>query len=232
MKFSKFLFIGLFVVFLNIFNACLKNNKTKSTYTSDILGVDISHHNGNVNFGLLKQEGVQFVYIKATEGVSLDDDMYKHNVKEARLKNLKVGAYHFFIFSEAGDKQASHFLNNAEIISGDLIPVLDVEYSRNNPISNDSTYFNKIRTEVNSFAEVLQQSIGVKPIIYCNFELYNKINITDKKQKYWIVDLNKQPKDSINWVIWQFEHNKKTRDNLYLNWSKIKENINNILLPY
>ena len=232
---NKFLSAGIFILAICFLNACSKDHKTKATYNSDILGVDISHHNGDIDFNLLKTEGAQFVYIKSTEGVSLVDKRYKQNVKEARSQNLKVGAYHFFIFTESGAKQASHFLNNTEIISGDLIPVVDIEYSKNNPQSNDSSYFNKIKQEVNIFSDLVEQNTGKRAIIYCNSELYNKLNIPDSKQKYWIVDLKKEPTDSVNWVLWQFEHNKKVKNNLYLNWSKIKENsmgMRNILLPY
>jgi GH25 family lysozyme M1 (1,4-beta-N-acetylmuramidase) len=38
-----------------------------------IKGIDVSHHNGPVDFTKVKSTGIQFVYIKATEGKTYRD---------------------------------------------------------------------------------------------------------------------------------------------------------------
>lgn len=220
---------------LVLLGSCKKKDDNASIFSNSITGIDISHHNGSIDYKLLKDKNINFVYIKSTEGTSVIDKKYKQNNIGTRAENIKTGAYHFFIFSEEGTKQANHFLNNSDIRSKDLIPVLDIEYSKNNPISNDTTYLNKIRSEILNYCNLIEEKTGEYPIIYCNNEMYKKLNLHKKKIKYWIVDLNKQPVDSINWVLWQFEHEKKLNQNISVNYSRTRENsnvLNNILLKY
>lgn len=230
--------VAYFLLSLSIvllLSSCKKKDNNASISSNSIMGIDISHHNGEINYKLLKDKNINFVYIKSTEGISVIDKKYKQNNKGTRAENIKTGAYHFFIFSEEGAKQANHFLNNSDIRSKDLIPVLDIEYSKNNPISNDSSYLNKTRNEIINFCELIEEKTGEYPIIYCNNEMYNKLNLSNKKMKFWIVDLNKEPTNSINWVLWQFEHAHKLDKNTSVNYSKTQKNansLNNILLKY
>jgi lysozyme len=89
-------------------------------------GVDISHHNGHVDFGTLKANGVQFVIMKATEGLGVDP-MFHDNYARAHAAGMLTGVYHFFRTNVDAVAQAKHFLATAPPKAGDLIASLDVE---------------------------------------------------------------------------------------------------------
>lgn len=64
---------------------------------NSVLGVDISHYQGNVDFEKMKQHDIKFVFIKATEGTNYKDEMFDTNMYNADKSKLIVGAYHFFL---------------------------------------------------------------------------------------------------------------------------------------
>ena len=100
---------------------------------SKILGVDISHWQGKVDFAKLKKQGIDFVILKAggSDFGFYEDKTFKRNYQEAKAAKVNVGAYYFvgknFYGSEAGVADAKRFLK----IIGDCqleYPVfLDVE---------------------------------------------------------------------------------------------------------
>lgn len=100
-------------------------------------GVDVSHHQGRIRWNRVAQAGVDFAYIKATEGTDIRDPRFRENRERAATANLKVGAYHFARPSGAvknrigkdARKEAKFFLKVAEPRKSELVPVLDLETS-------------------------------------------------------------------------------------------------------
>jgi GH25 family lysozyme M1 (1,4-beta-N-acetylmuramidase) len=58
-------------------------------------GIDVSHHQGALNFPALRREGVQFAFIKATEGDSFRDPNFTTNLNGASASGMLVAAYHY-----------------------------------------------------------------------------------------------------------------------------------------
>jgi GH25 family lysozyme M1 (1,4-beta-N-acetylmuramidase) len=95
-------------------------------------GIDVSAHQGVVDFAKVKAAGYRFVYVKATEGQDFSDPLFVTNVKAAKAAGLKVGAYHYLHPrpTRSGDVEAAWFvraLKAAGLGKGDLLPVVDVE---------------------------------------------------------------------------------------------------------
>ena len=61
-----------------------------------VAGIDVSKHNGNIDFEQVRDDDYQFVFIKASEGKTYRDEAFERNYQGAREAGLKVGAYHFF----------------------------------------------------------------------------------------------------------------------------------------
>ena len=64
-----------------------------------IRGIDVSHHQGEIDWAKVSKaemgkEPVSFVFMKATEGVSMVDRRYKENYKGAAENGVLRGAYH------------------------------------------------------------------------------------------------------------------------------------------
>lgn len=79
--------------------------------------LDISHHQGTIDFGRVKRSGVEAVILKATQGTSFVDSKFKENLAMARAAGLEVGAYHFLDDSDP-ILQADHFLDTLRGASG------------------------------------------------------------------------------------------------------------------
>jgi lysozyme len=93
--------------------------------------VDLSHHNGTVDLGAAKVDGIVGVIHKSTQGLDYADPLYAANRTQAGAQVLRWGAYHF----GTGDDpiaQAEHFLAVAEPGPRDLL-VLDLESNLDGP---------------------------------------------------------------------------------------------------
>jgi GH25 family lysozyme M1 (1,4-beta-N-acetylmuramidase) len=70
--------------------------------------VDLSHWNGDVDFVALKASGIEFVILKATEGVDWVDDKFDEYWRAAHEAGLLIMTYHFFRSNYGGAPQATH----------------------------------------------------------------------------------------------------------------------------
>ena len=93
------------------------------------IGVDVSSYQADIDMNQLKEQDIQFIYIKATEGSGSQDKRFAENWKNAQDAGLMSGAYHFFSYDSEGRTQAENFINTVgPDLNGRLIPVVDVEY--------------------------------------------------------------------------------------------------------
>ena len=60
-----------------------------------ILGIDVSHYQNHIDFGLLKSKGVEFAIIKSTSGDYRVDRKLKQHVQGAFDAGMVVGVYHW-----------------------------------------------------------------------------------------------------------------------------------------
>ncbi|AOH54590.1 hypothetical protein ABE28_009535 [Peribacillus muralis] len=98
-----------------------------------IKGIDVSHWQGSINWGRVAKDGVQFVFIKATEGTKYSKLSYfKENAPEALAAGLKVGAYHYAKFSTAAEAraEAAYFLIAVSSFALNYPLVLDLEENK------------------------------------------------------------------------------------------------------
>jgi lysozyme len=92
------------------------------------LGIDISHYAGKFDWHRLVGTGVEFVFIKATEGGTFADPLFEWHWRSMHDVGLPCGAYHFARPGTDAATQAAHFCSVlGELAPGDLQPVLDLE---------------------------------------------------------------------------------------------------------
>jgi lysozyme len=87
--------------------------------------VDLSHHNGKVNFAKAAADGVIGVIQKATQGEAYVDPTFEKNRKGALDNGILFGAYHFGTGAN-GVSQAAHFLETVGDVKNTVL-VLDFE---------------------------------------------------------------------------------------------------------
>jgi lysozyme len=165
-----------------------------------VWGIDLSHHQRNVDFDkLITENKPAFVFLKATEGKSHIDVAYADRLNKFRELGIPVGGYHFFNYNVSGKEQADHYIRTADLQKGDLFPVLDVEMKHSS--SQNKQWIVK---EIKSFCEVVKDKYGVEPIIYCEYDYYRKYLKDDfSDHQYWISDFFRAPR--CKYVMWQYD---------------------------
>lgn len=166
-----------------------------------VRGLDISSHNGDIDFGALRQQGFEFVLIKASEGSGFKDPRFYANISRARKAGLKVTAYHFFRFDATGYMQALNFLHSIRGQRLDLPAVIDVEKWTN---PTNRTQADVTRT----LGELIRrlEKDGVKVMLYTNKDGYEEY-IRGRFDNYpvWICSFTRID-PSVKWVLWQYTH--------------------------
>ena len=128
-----------------------------------IQGIDVSHHNGAVDWRTIAgKDGMEFAFIKATEGTTVVDGMFAKNRSAAQAAGLMVGAYHFLTTSTDAESQFQNFQNTVKKEDIDLIPVLDAErMTKGHPMSA-SDYVRHVR----KWVELCKDYYGKSHILY------------------------------------------------------------------
>lgn len=170
----------------------------------DIHGIDVSHYQENIDWEKLRNANldtapVTFVFIKATEGVSLMDDNFNLNFYEAKQNDFVRGAYHFFIPDMDARKQAEFFLKQVHLEPGDLPPVLDVEKA-------GSLTEVQLKKAVKTWLDIVEAKYNVKPIIYTGykFKLHYLNDDMFNDYPYWIAHYYvEQLEYKGKWDFWQ-----------------------------
>lgn len=169
-----------------------------------IHGIDVSKFQKNINWKAVKQMKVDkirmsFAFIKATEGITRQDEAFQRNWDNAGKAGLIRGAYHFFYSTRDPIKQAINFQNVVDLQSGDLPPVLDIETSNNQPAA-------VIRSTAKIWLEEMEKAYKVKPIIYTNIHFYETY-LGDEFDDYplWIAHYyqKERPASKRSWIFWQ-----------------------------
>lgn len=177
-----------------------------------IHGIDVSKYQHTIAWDEVKTMRVKniqhgFAFIKATEGSGYTDPQFKRNWRKAKEAGLIRGAYHFFISSRDGKTQANNFINKAELESGDLPPVLDIEQ-----LNGAGTA--QLQKEAKEWLNIVESHYRVRPIIYTNVDFYNR-HLGDEFNKYplWVAHYYQpeQPRIDRGWIFWQ--HSDKGRVN-------------------
>lgn len=194
---------GGFLLYRGIINREIHlNNLFVGNY---VKGVDVSSYQENVDFAKLKSQGIEFAFIKATEGSSHRDQSFAEKWQAATEAGLLTGAYHYFSYASSGKTQAENFINTVGDLSGHLPPVVDMELTPTevlNPPEKDA-----VVRGLKAFLAVVEETYGVKPIIYSREDYFKKY-LADDFADYprWITNVFYPVylESGDNWTFWQY----------------------------
>ncbi len=168
-------------------------------------GVDVSSYQENVDMAKLKEQGIEFVYIKATEGSSHVDTSFEEKWAAAREAELVAGAYHYFSYGSSGVTQAENFIKTVGDLTGRLIPAIDMELTTEevaNPPEKDD-----VVRGLKAFLAIVEEEYKVKPLIYARQDYYDKYLADDfrdyprwVRNVYWPVYIDAGE----DWLVWQY----------------------------
>lgn len=171
-----------------------------------LLGIDVSHHQGAINYEETMEMGsgtdsIQFVYIKATEGSDFRDSRYDRNAEGFAKGGMNYGFYHYYIPHESAEEQALFYCETVKNYNFKLVPVLDIE------VIGDLTP-KALVDSIGVFMNKVESVLETRPMIYTYSSFYRDYlrNTTLKSELYWLASYSRKNEfmDQENVIIWQF----------------------------
>jgi lysozyme len=172
-----------------------------------IRGIDISGHQGTIDWSQLSPKTIQFVLIKATEGGDFQDQQFKTNWQNAQQRGLTVGAYHFFTFCRSGRLQAQNYINSVPKVPNALPPVIDLEFSGNCGARPTAPELFK---ELDDFLAIVDKFYGQPAVFYVTHEFFDRyLQHKYLDRSIWLSDFysfGRLPtlSDGRLWTFWQY----------------------------
>lgn len=144
-------------------------------------GIDISAHNGSIDFNAVKNSGVEVVIIKATEGVDFVDNRLQEHYVKASSTGLHIGFYHFMSEKTNPVQQANDFWDAIKDKKFDVIPCLDIE------INNYGRSATQITDRCLEFINRFKELSGIDCMIYTG-GYFGRDNLDSRIKNYpgWI----------------------------------------------
>ena len=194
------------LVLLGFYLGLRFNYPSRSVYP--IHGLDVSHHQGAIDWARVPKNKFTFVIIKATEGSDWVDPKFMTNWSQAKAAGLKVGAYHFFSLCKSGLDQARNFAGIVPLEPGMVTPVVDLEFLGNCPARPDAA---AVHAEIEHFVNLLATVYGKRPILYTTYE-FAALYLPDaflRSERVWIRDVFRTPRAAFGeiWTLWQYANN-------------------------
>lgn len=147
--------------------------------SNKMLGIDISHWQKGLN---IKEIDIDFVIIKATQGIKFVDSEYPYFIKQAEEKGIKIGLYHYFSGTSTGKEQAHFFLKTVGNNVGKHLLALDWETKQNPQFING-------QNAPYDFLHTIYIETGVKPLIYMSKSVcrdYDWNKVVDESYGLWV----------------------------------------------
>ncbi len=194
--------MGLAIVLLFLAGVLRFNYPSPSRFP--VHGIDVSHHQGPIDWAAVRRSGISFAFIKASEGATLRDPRFVANWSGAAAAGLDRGAYHYFSFCTAGEPQAANFIRTVDPGQRMLPPAVDVEFSGN---CASPPPVQAIRRELTAYLRRLEAAYARVPIIYTTYEAYAEIiagHFPDHAM--WARDILCEPRldGGQVWTFWQY----------------------------
>ena len=165
-------------------------------------GIDVSHHQGEIDWYRVAADDVAFVYIKASEGGDFLDTTFEQNWRGANAAGLAWGAYHFFNLCRPGAEQADNFLAALPKGEAQLAPVLDLELDGNcalRPPAED------VLADISTFVTRVEQATGQAVILYAPEEFYRRyLKGQGLNRRLWVRSIWRSPSYADSWSLWQY----------------------------
>ncbi|WP_337267005.1 glycoside hydrolase family 25 protein [Oryzifoliimicrobium ureilyticus] len=173
-----------------------------------IHGIDVSKWQGDIDWQTVKASGVDFAFIKATEGKDVVDPKFNEYWQRARAVGIAHAPYHFYYFCSTPDEQADWFIANVPKAAMRLPPVLDVEWNGESKTCRTRPDPATVRAQIQRFMDRLEAYYGKRPIIYTSVD-FHRDNLVGyfKNYHFWVRSVAKHPDVTYadrRWAFWQY----------------------------
>lgn len=223
--------ISFLLAFIMLFTSTgvYASTKTRSKYTGItythnskfknkelVYGMDVSQHNGKINFKKAKRDGIEFVFIRVgytgytKSSFSLNlDKKYKTYIKDATKAGLKVGVYWYSQSTKVSEakKEANALLKAIKGYSITMPVVFDYEFADTKKGRLDSAKLSKTNMTANALAFLNTVSnAGYDACIYAseNFlEEHLYANQISSNFKVWLANYSSKTNYKGDYEFWQ-----------------------------
>lgn len=174
-------------------------------------GINVSHWQGNIDWGKVRKDGVEFAILKCTEALNYFDATFEKNKRDARAAGVLLGFYHFARGNDAV-KEADFFMSKVGDLQEGEFLVLDYE------IDLPNWQFSSAGDWCKKWLDRVYEKAGFRPLLYSNearivgidFSQVAKANYGLWIAKYGDNDAIPEPNEVPNtdewkfYAIWQF----------------------------
>lgn len=167
----------------------------------EAMGIDVSVHQGTIDWRGVAADGYSFAYIKATEGANYTDPQFEANWKGAQAEGVTVGAYHYFTLCSPGAAQARDFLAAVPVGDTHLPPALDLEFDG---ACDERPEASRAQAEIDDFLRIVEAEWGRRAVIYSSREWREHYGLPAADGRPdWLFSDSGRP-ESEDWSVWQF----------------------------
>ena len=171
-------------------------------------GIDVSRFQGQVNWSEARANGVNFAFLKATEGGDGVDPLFASHWQGAGAAGVLRGAYHVFYHCRPAIEQARWFIAHVPRAPGALPPVLDIEWTPTSPTCRIRRDPETIRAEMRVFLNALTSAYGQRPIVYATLVFFHDNDLGQiSGADFWLRSVAKPVGEAYlgqGWTFWQF----------------------------
>ncbi|HEX9964913.1 MAG TPA: GH25 family lysozyme [Allosphingosinicella sp.] len=173
-------------------------------------GIDVSHHQGPIDWRQLPAQGVDFAYIKASEGGDHRDRAFAANWSGARRAGIPRGAYHFFTLCRPGSDQAANFIAAVPADADALPPAVDLEYMGNcrRPVTPA-----QLHSELAAYIGAVEAHYRKPVLLYLTAEFDEAYQVSARVDRpLWLRSLIRRPRFGARpWHVWQVSNFRRLR---------------------
>lgn len=168
-------------------------------------GIDVSHHQGAIDWAVLPAQGVDFSYIKATEGGDHRDRRFRENWLGAERAGIARGAYHFFTLCRSGADQAANFIATVPREPMALPPAVDLEFLGNCKTRPEVRDFDR---QLSIFIKLIEAHYGQRALLYLTKDFDAAYQVSAKFDRpLWLRNLIFRPDWGARpWAYWQLSN--------------------------
>jgi len=183
------------------------------TAAKQALGVDVSNHNGPVDFKAVKNDGRAFAFVLATDGSSFTNNLFGSQYRGAGKAGLVRGAYHFARPGSSASEQANHFLKTIDYRNDgkSLPPTLDLEPNEPGSPTCYGLNHKQMKAWIKEFLGKVKKTTKRDAIIYTNPTFWKECTGNSKAFKghpLWIAEWGVGKPSKIggwsDYTFWQY----------------------------
>lgn len=180
-----------------------------------MMGIDVSKFQGDIDFGAVKEAGIEFVIIRQGlrgygSGELVTDERFYSNLQKAQEAGLRTGVYFFSsaINEEEAVEEAHYVLSAIDGYEIDMPIVFDTEPILHDTARTDNLTPDQLTKITRAFCNEIQNN-GYHPMIYANAKRFTTVLHLDKLTEFdlWLADYRQAPDFPYAFKMWQFtEH--------------------------